>query len=264
MRRRSSCSPLPFCKTTSEWFGLIAFSLAVFYGLTAYAAGKRPGAPPHMAFITLPIALVFLTIAAPLQFDGALVSLSWGAQGATLVLTGFVLQRWLTRYFGLGVLALAVLSLVAATVSPTAENFTPILNQQFLSIAFVAAAMGVAAFLYWRRQAELFEWEWYAPWALSVGANVLALVALSAEAYNFFSNLEHVNSLASHEARNGLLLTLTVVWGTYATGLLAVGFWRRMQLAHIAGMALVVFVILKLLVFDTSRVDWTFVSSRPS
>ena len=53
-----------------------------------------------------------------------------------------------------------------------------------------------------------------------------------------------------------MLLTLTVVWGTYATGLLAVGFWRRMQLAHIAGMALVVFVILKLLVFDTSRVDF--------
>ena len=238
-----------------EWFGLIAFSLAVFYGLTAYAAGKRPGAPPHMAFITLPIALVFLTIAAPLQFDGALVSLSWGAQGAALVLTGFVLQRWLTRYFGLGVLGLAVLSLLAATASPTAENFTPVLNQQFLSIAFVAAAMGAAAYLYWRRQAELVEWEWYVPWALSIGANVLALVALSAEAYNFFRNLEHVNSLASHEARNGLLLTLTVVWGTYATGLLAVGFWRRMQLAHIAGMALIVFVILKLLVFDTSRVD---------
>ena len=98
--------------------------------------------------------------------------------------------------------------------------------------------MGAAAYLYWRRQAELVEWEWYVPWALSIGANVLALVALSAEAYNFFRNLEHVNSLASHEARNGLLLTLTVVWGTYATGLLAVGFWRRMQLAHIAGMAL--------------------------
>ena len=238
-----------------EWFGLIAFSLAVFYGLTAYAAAKRPGAPPHMAFITLPIALVFLTIAAPLQFDGALVSLSWGAQGAALVLTGFVLQRWLTRYFGLGVLGLAVLSLLAATASPTAENFTPVLNQQFLSIAFVAVAMGAAAYLYWRRQAELVEWEWYVPWALSIGANVLALVALSAEAYNFFRNLEHVNSLASHEARNGLLLTLTAVWGTYATGLLAVGFWRRMQLAHIAGMALIVFVILKLLVFDTSRVD---------
>ena len=260
----------------SEWYGLLTFGLALFYGLIALGAARRPGAPPQLGFIALPVALVFLTIAFPLQFDGALVSLSWGAQGATLVWAGFALRRPSTRYFGLGTLALAVLSLIGVQYSPLAllsllgvgirsipPDFVPILNRQFVSMAFVAVAVAVAAFLYWRRQSEVEEWEWFMPWALSIGANVLVIGTLSYEAFNIFRDLDHNHGMASHEAGNGLLLSYTAIWATYGTGLLGVALWRGMGLARLAGMGLAGFAIGKLLLFDTLELSFRLEQFTP-
>ena len=247
----------------SDWYGPLAFGLALFYGLIALGAARRPGAPPQLGFITLPAALVFLTIAFPLQFDGALVSLSWGAQGATLVWAGFALGRPSTRYFGLGTLALAVLSLAGVSIQSIPLDFVPILNRQFVSMAFVAVAMAVAAFLYWRRQSEIEKWEWFMPWALSIGANILALGTLSYEAFNIFRDLEHNHGLATHEAANGILLSYTSIWATYGTGLLGVALWRGMHLARLAGMGLAGFAIGKLLFFDTVEISFRLEQFTP-
>ncbi|MCH8308204.1 MAG: DUF2339 domain-containing protein, partial [Proteobacteria bacterium] len=56
------------------WFGGITLSLSLLYGLVAYAAIKRSGAPPEVALFALATAVVFLTIAVPLQLSGNWVS----------------------------------------------------------------------------------------------------------------------------------------------------------------------------------------------
>ena len=89
------------------WFGLIAFSLAAFYGLMAFAALKRSGAHARVAVFALGIASVFLTMAFPLQFSGYSVAIAWAAQGAVTVWMGFYLGRWQTRAFGVAVLCMA-------------------------------------------------------------------------------------------------------------------------------------------------------------
>ena len=95
-----------------EWFGLIALGLSLFYALLAFVAIRRPSTPAEMALFALPIAVVFLTIAVPLQLSGVWITVAWAAEGAALVGTAFLLGRWQMRAFGLGVLAVGLGHLV--------------------------------------------------------------------------------------------------------------------------------------------------------
>ena len=99
-----------------DWLWAIAAGKAVMYGLIALIAYTRPGAPPQLAMITLPIALIFLTVAIPLKLTGVWLTTAWAAQGAILVWSGFVLGRVPMRVFGLGVLS--------AVGGPSAVQFT--------------------------------------------------------------------------------------------------------------------------------------------
>ena len=235
------------------WFGLIALALALFYGLTASAAIKRSGAPPEVAMIALPVALVFLTVAVPLQLSGVWVTVAWAAQGAVLVWAGFQLARWPMRAFGLGVLALAVGRLFLFEASLDLADFRPVLNERFPVFLAVIAACYVAGFLHWRNRSLAEEWELHAPPALFGVANLLTLALLSMEVISYFDYrskwaLEHLDS---RTAENGKYLALTIIFAVYAFILTSVGLGRRLQLARWAGLGLMAVAAVKLLAFDT-------------
>ena len=116
-----------------EWFGLIAVGLSLFYALLAFVAIRRPSTPTEMAIFALPIAIVFLTIAVPLQLSGVWVTVAWVAEGAALVGTAFLLGRWQMRAFGLGVLAVGLGHLVVVDLLEQGgridpDEFVPFLN----------------------------------------------------------------------------------------------------------------------------------------
>ena len=235
------------------WFGLIALALALFYGLTASAAIKRSGAPPEVAMIALPVALVFLTVAVPLQLSGVWVTVAWAAQGAVLVWAGFLLARWPMRAFGLGVLTLAVGRLFLFEASLDPEDFTLVLNERFPVFLAVIAACYVAGFLHWRNRSQAEQWERHAAPALFGVANLLTLALLSMEVISYFDYrskwaLEHLDS---RTAENGKHLALTVIFAVYAFILTSVGLGRRLQLARWTGLGLMAVASVKLLAFDT-------------
>ena len=162
-----------------EWFGLIAFGMFFFYGLTTYATVRRQGVPPALTLTTLSISLVFLTIAFPLQLSGVWVTTAWAAQGMALIWTGFLLRRWPTRAFGLTVLGWSIVSLLLVDLTPTSGDLVPVLNRRFLIIAFVVAALASSGYAYWRYGARVKQWETHVLKALSLFANLLTLGALS-------------------------------------------------------------------------------------
>ena len=237
------------------WFGLIALALSLFYGLIAFAAVRRTGAPPEIALISLPIALVFLTIAVPLQLSGVWVTVAWAAQGTALVWAGFMLRRWPMRAFGLGAMALSVAHLVRFDVWVNLEGFTPVLNERFPVFLALIAAFYAAGFLYWRNRAVLERWEEYTAAALFGIANLLTLTLFSLEIINYFDSRQRAMPGADSQQwvdpDAAKYLSLTILLTVYAFILSAVGLARRLPLVRWAGVGLMGVALAKLLVWDT-------------
>ena len=239
------------------WFGLISLGMSLFYGLIAFAAIKRSGAPSQFPLVALPMALVFLTIAVPLQLSGIWVTVAWATQGAVLVWAGFLLNRWQMRAFGLGVLALAVGHLLLFDAWVDLEEFSPVLNQRFPVFLVVIVAFYVAGVVYWRNRHLSETWEHATVPVLLIVANLLTLGLFSLEIVGYFGNkaVQADRFLDDRNAENGMLLTLTAVWGIYGFIVLAVGLAFQLRLARWGGLVLMGLVVLKFLAYDTFRVQ---------
>ena len=88
----SLLTPIILWEDYEGWFGLIALSLALLYGLFALAAHLRKGVPLTVTVFSLAFASVFLALAFPLQFSGHSVALGWAAQGTATVWLGFYIR----------------------------------------------------------------------------------------------------------------------------------------------------------------------------
>ena len=236
-----------------DWLWAIAAAMAVMYGLIALIAYTRPGAPPQVAMITLPIALIFLTLAVPLGLTGVWLTTAWAAQGAILIWSGFVLGRAPMRGFGLGVLALSAVHLLSFPPEVDAANFSIFVNDRFGVFVFVTAAIYAAAYLYRRFRDSTHRLESEATSGLMVVGSILTIVGLSLEAifYYGFGSSNVVDWVLRQEAMTLLLLTLTWVWALYGVGLLVVGLVWGKPLALWGGLGLLAIAIVKLLLIDT-------------
>ena len=225
----------------SEWFGLIAFSLSAFYGLIALLALRRSGTSARVAVFSLGIAVVFLTIAFPLQLSGYSVAIAWAAQGAMFVWMGFYLGRWQTRLVGLAVLSLAVAHLILFDIHVDIDGFTPVLNGRFLTAAIVVAAFYATGLIYWRNRValgQLHREKFALPILLAV-ANLITLGLFSLEIVNYFDSrpVQTQVSYAEYALNrdNLTLLSLTLMLAFYGSILVSVGLARRLMMVRWAG-----------------------------
>ena len=259
------------------WFGLISLSLSLVYAGVAYAAIRRSGTPPQVALFALSTAVVFLTVAVPLQLSGNWVSVAWAAEGAVIVWVGFLLGRWPMRAFGLGVLTVALFRLLIFDTWVDLESFKPVLNDRFPTFVAAIVAFYVAAYLYWRERENLQVWETYMAPKLAGLANFITLWLFTAEVIAYFDSRAprqvfpfgfHTEAtsatfnselsvwrLAEQAAENGKFLILTAMWTIYAFGALAIGLAKRSAALRWVGLGLLAVPALKLILFDTSMVQ---------
>ena len=251
------------------WFGLISLCLSLLYAGVAYAAIKRSGTPPQVALFALSTAVVFLTVAVPLQLSGSWVSVAWAAEGAVIIWVGFILRRWPMRAFGLGVLTVALFRLLIFDTWVDLEGFKPVLNDRFPTFVASIVAFYVAAYLYWREREHLQVWEAYMAPALAGLANLITLWLFTAEVISYFDSRALVAArdlsarggeeylvyrLAAQNAENGKFLVLTAMWTIYAFGALAIGLAKRSAPLRWVGLGLLAVPALKLILFDTFMV----------
>ncbi|HEX8353342.1 MAG TPA: DUF2339 domain-containing protein, partial [Pyrinomonadaceae bacterium] len=180
----------------------------------------------------------------------------WAIYGAALVAYGMRRGFAAARYAGLALLAAAAVKVLAFDLRYfDAVWHAPVFNHTFMAFALVVAACAAAARLY-ARGGGAGEAESVLP-VLVVGANVLALVALSAEAVGFFE--ARTAAGADEAARRDLglakQLSLSVVWALYGAGLLLAGRARRARLLRLLGLALLGLTALKVFALDLSALD---------
>jgi len=196
------------------------------------------------------------------------LSALWAVYGLGLLTYGVRLGRLWLRSAGVMLLAGATLMGAAGCLPFYAAAWhAPVFNPTFVAFALLVAAYFYAARLYGRAGPTVEEGRAVAP-LLVVAANLLAVVALSAEASGYFEArmVEAEAALGEYErasrpARDLRLakqLSLSLVWALYGAGLLVVGRVRRVRVLRLMALALLGLTTLKVFFWDLASLDQAY------
>ncbi len=209
------------------WLGGFSLLLALFYGLLGYAALARSRENAQLTFFTVGIALVFLTIAVPVQLGGAWITVAWAAEGVVLMWLSLLLRIYPLRLFSLGVFAIVVIRLMFFDIPRSLATFQ---YDRFLAFMVAIAAMYLAAYLLWRGRTVIRRGErWLFPTFL-VAANLFLTIAIPV-------HLGGAWVTVAWAAEGAVLLWLSFLLGIYSFRLFSLGVFAM--------------VVIRLMFFDT-------------
>jgi len=240
------------------WMGGLYLVLAFIYAGLAYISFRRGAEYSRLGSFSLGTALVFLTIAIPVQRgDTAWTTIGWAAEMVLLVWLSFRLKLTQLRYYGYAVSVILVGRMLFFDTSVDLNMFVPVLNERF--IAFLAGIVGmyVAAYLIWRARDTLPKWR-IPTTIFIVAANFLTLWLLSFEVWDYFGSqlaLVPAESTTAVALRNAQNLSLTVLWAVYAVILLVIGIVKRWRLVRLGALALLAIPIIKVFVYDVFALE---------
>jgi uncharacterized membrane protein len=192
------------------------------------------------------LALTYLTLAIPVRLEGKWITLSFAVEGAILVWTGFREASNFLRQSGyllLGISALRVLIL-----PPPGGAF--LFNPRFAAYLVVIACYGVALWSARSHERDIAGEERIEIGVFAVAINVYALIALSAEFWDYFGKTSTGidATLAQH-------LALTVLWTAYASALVFLGVQSKSALLRWQGLLLFGLVVGKVFLYDLASLE---------
>lgn len=191
--------------------------------------------------------------------DGHRLTLTalWAIYGAAMLIAGIACRLKALRVVALLLLVLTTIKvLVADSRHYDASWHFLILNNTFAAFALVVAALAVSAWFYWKAEAIDKSERTFVATSLILVANLLAVIALSAEAAGHFDrSLATVHGRAGAELENTKQLALSVLWSIYATIALVIGIKRGAKLIRWGALSLLVVTGVKLLVIDLGYYD---------
>jgi len=246
----------------SGLLGLAAVALAAIYLSLALAARGSDEPDPRHVRTTLALAILFLTIAIPVQLGLHGITLAWAAEGAMLVVLGLRFRSLLTRLGGYAVLGLAVGRLLThhTPLHVVTTPFPPLLNAPFGTWLFVILA--VAATAHWlRRQREALGASERALPALglTLAIGLLFAVATAETPAVFAQRVYQARALGDGQAVRDAQLTgglaLSLLWTLFAGALLVSGLAARSRALFYAAYALFSVTAAKVVLWDLSALS---------
>jgi uncharacterized membrane protein len=208
---------------------------------------KRGGELRVARILYAGLALTFVTLAIPIRLDGRWITIAWAVEGAVLIWSGLHVRFAPMRWAGLAMFAVVAGRL--ATISIPAGDF--LLNARFATFAIAVACILVACYFASGAWRELSDAEKMAYRVAAVGANILALVALSLEFWDVFGRMPSLGIDRGHAQE----LALSMLWLVYALGLLGAGLWKKSEALRWQALVLLGVVIVKVFLFDLSFLE---------
>ncbi len=201
------------------------------------------------------VALFFITLIFPIQFEKQWITIGWALEGAALC--------WLFRRVphpglrGTGTVLL-IASFIRLAVNPAVLEYqirgeTPILNWQLYAYSLSALAMFFAAF-------------WLTPpthlWGKlnlrglfgSLGG-ILLFLLLNIEIADAFTPAGQRSITFDFDGNLARDMTYTISWALFALTLLVLGLWKRNPPTRYAGIGLLAVTLLKLFLHDLANID---------
>ncbi len=241
-------------KTTLTWFAL---ALAAVY-LALGSAVKNRLNIEDAKFINLvhvAIAVAFITIAIPLKLDAQWITIGWLVESGILLWLSVTARADFLRYFASVALVLGIARLL---FFDQIHADTLVFNMRFATYVVAIAVLGGIAVLGKRHaaQAEMIFLD-----AAVVGVNVLALIALTLEASDYYDRqMLSAGRLASAYRQINLArdFSYSAIWLMYGAILMIIGFRRRSALVRWQALILIAFTICKVFLYDVSQLGGSF------
>jgi uncharacterized membrane protein len=279
---------LPVFNQTFMAYALLVAALA----FAAWLYGRAPSADETERRVMRPVllvaakllALVALSLEVFGYYDRLLAGASTEVSGQfqegkmfTLALVwtlyatcAFLFGAWrsarIWRWGGLLLLALTTPLVLSTLIYYDASWHAPVLNRTMGAFAMFVVALWLVVRTY-SRSGEAFEEAPAIRLVATVAANLLAIIALSAQAAGYYDakitrELSRAGGAGSNEFAVRLRdlelakqLSLSVVWALYASGLLIAGRARQTRLLRVMGLALLSLTTLKVFFWDLSSLD---------
>jgi uncharacterized membrane protein len=227
---------------------LLVLALSAAHVLVAHLVPTpKPGESPLTRLLFGGLALTFATLAIPIRLEGKWITLAFAVEGAILVWTGF---RSMTGYLRAGGYFLLALAAARLLIFPLpAPHF--LLNERFAAYAALIFCFCVVVYAAREHASSVGSDELKALGIFAVGINVFSLIALSLELWDHFGShagLGIDSALAQH-------LALSLLWTTYASGLIALGVQRQSVLLRWEALVLFGLVVAKVFLYDSSFLE---------
>ena len=232
-------------------------SLAALVVVVRMAATLDPVKRSQLAWFG-GVALFFITLIFPIQFDRQWLTVSWALEGALLL--------WLFRRVphpglqltGLGLLAVTFvrLALNPAVFMEYPRSGTPILNWHLYTYGIVAAAQFLAARWFTDPVQRL---QGIPSRGILYGlGGVLLFLLLNLEIADYFTPLGHRVLSFGSGVNFQRDMTYSIAWGLFALGLLILGIWCKARPARYAAIGLLALTLLKVFIHDLSSLASVF------
>jgi len=237
--------------------------------ISARVLSRRPEAPAEERDLPTMLALIgtffalcfvsaelwqYLGVLAPsrglLSARNFALAAYWSLLAAVVLAVGLRSRNLALRVFALVLLfvVLGKVFLVDLLLEPWPYHL--LWNTRFLAGAAAIAVAGAGAWMLWRRKAEVTPTEASLPAILAVVANLIALVFLSLDLWQYVGV-----KLPPATRTSAQQLSLSIFWCVYALGGVSVGFWRRTRPVRVFSMGLLYLSIIKVFLFDLSSLQ---------
>ncbi len=200
------------------------------------------------------VALFFITLIFPIQFERQWITIGWALEGAALLWLFHRVPHAGLRLAGAGLLIAAFvrLALNPAVFGYHARSDTAIFNWYLYSYGIVTICLFVGAWLLAPPRNQVLSVN--APPILTGLGTVLAFLLVNIEIADYFS--EPGSTLTFQFSGNFARdMTYSIAWSVFALVLLVFGIARRTRAPRYAGLGLLGVTILKLFFHDLARLD---------
>jgi uncharacterized membrane protein len=201
------------------------------------------------------IAVAFITIAVPLKLDAQWITIGWLVESGMLLWLSVTARADFLRYFASVALVLGIVRLL---FYDQIQAETLVFNMRFATYAVAIAILGGIAVLGKRHatQAEMIFLD-----AAVVGVNLLALIALTLEASDYFDRQMLPGARLASSYRQVTLardFSYSAIWLVYGAILMAIGFRRRSAFVRWQSLILIAFTICKVFLYDFHQLGGSY------
>lgn len=238
---------------------LTAFALVLAAAYLAISAAFRRRFTGREAQVVnllhIAIAIAFVTIAVPLKLNRHWITIGWLVESAVLLWIAVRTQTAFLRFLAVTALVLGLFRLL---VVDQWDPQTLLFNIRFATYLVAIAIMGGIIYFGHRYGSEKEQ-----PFVLAaaVALNLLALIALTGEAYYYFNRQQSLLYQAAGYAADYRQLELardfsySAICVLYGAALMAVGFWKKTAFVRWQALVLIAATILKVFTYDVRELE---------
>ena len=243
----------------NDWPGLVpaAFALAPLASLALILQSVPADNPKRLNQLAWfgGVALFFITLIFPLQFDRQWLTVAWALEGAALLWLFHRVPHPGLRATGavLLVITFARLALNPAVFAYHVRGDTAFLNWYLYVYGLATVALFAGAKLLAPPRERVLGFS--APPLLNTLGTILAFLLLNIEIADYFTRPGAHTLTFQFSGDFGRDMTYTIAWALFALGLLGAGIWKQQKAARYAAIALLSVALLKLFLHDLARLE---------